>query len=93
MPYPNPDKAACRGSNPELFFPNQMDDGSAEPARAFCRRCEVARDCLVYALENQLEGIWGGSTAGQRRKTRTQMNKETRSVGEPTEDTEEKNEQ
>lgn len=47
-------RAACRGEDPELFFPV----GSAGPAalaqvteaKKICNRCPVRRACLVFAL-------------------------------------------
>ena len=64
------DRAACRGQDPELFFP----DGNTAPAllqteqaKAVCRRCEVAEACLKWAIETgQDTGVWGGRSEGQR---------------------------
>src|SRR5436309_1178268 len=59
------DRAACRGLEPELFFP---DDG-ADPAEAIavCRCCMVRRECLEYAQQHREPyGIWGGLTPRQR---------------------------
>jgi WhiB family redox-sensing transcriptional regulator len=65
------DRAACWGQDPELFFP----DGNTAPAlvqtekaKAVCRRCEVAKACLKWALESgQDTGVWGGLSEGERR--------------------------
>jgi len=55
-------RAACRGEDPELFFPPGREDGPGwgARARAVCRRCAVRRDCLAYALAAPEEGVWGG---------------------------------
>ena len=62
---------ACKGTNPELFFPDTSSH-SAE-ARAICNsECRVREECLKYALENDERfGIWGGLSARQRNKMRT----------------------
>ena len=62
------DEAACRTSDPELFFP--IDDESPK-AIAVCRRCPVQADCLIFALRtNQRNGIWGGKTERERASLR-----------------------
>lgn len=66
-------RAACRGEDPELFFPV----GSSEPAalaqiagaKAICARCPVREACLRFALyTGQDYGIWGGLTEDERRR-------------------------
>jgi WhiB family redox-sensing transcriptional regulator len=67
--------ASCAGTDPELFFPEDADDGGnphnvarAHAAIKVCRRCPVRRDCLEYALANGEwhYGIWGGLTPKKR---------------------------
>lgn len=66
-------RAACRDEDPELFFPA----GTAGPAllqiteaKAVCRRCPVAAECLSWATAAKLtEGVWGGLTEDERRDT------------------------
>jgi WhiB family transcriptional regulator, redox-sensing transcriptional regulator len=60
--------AACRGVDPELFFPGQ--GRSAAKAREVCARCSVREECLEYALKDEdafYYGIWGGTTPRERR--------------------------
>lgn len=57
--------AACQDADPELFFPGQGKRTTA--ARAICKECEVRRDCLLFAIRNNEDGIWGGTSEGQRR--------------------------
>ncbi len=61
---------ACRGEDPELFFPIAAQ-GSAlsqiSAARAVCRRCAVTAMCLAYALQTSQAGVWGGTTQEERR--------------------------
>jgi WhiB family redox-sensing transcriptional regulator len=62
-------RAACRGADPELFFPER--GASLEPALSYCRSCPVRVECLQYAVErpaNTVLGIWGGRAARARRK-------------------------
>lgn len=67
-------RAACLGSDPDLFFPI----GSSGPAlrqeaqaKAVCARCPVRTDCLGYALATgQAAGVWGGATEEERREIR-----------------------
>lgn len=59
--------AACRGVDPDVFFPAQGEFYTA--AKYYCDRCEVRTDCLDYAVNNgETEGIWGGLPPKQRRK-------------------------
>ncbi|MER7707467.1 WhiB family transcriptional regulator [Kitasatospora sp. NPDC097605] len=69
------ESARCRDTDPELFFP--IGSGSSFPAlaqadeaRAVCGRCPVARQCLEWALDAPVEGIWGGTTEAERRTLR-----------------------
>jgi len=68
------DTAACRDSEPNLFFPIGST-GSAvdqiEAAKAICLECSVREECLNYALEtNQEAGVWGGYAEAERRRLR-----------------------
>lgn len=59
--------AACRGADPDIFFPERGD--LAEPALVVCRRCPVRQECLDFAISNREKvGIWGGLTAEDRRQ-------------------------
>lgn len=66
--------AACRGENPELFFPIGTGGPAArqiEQAKEICRRCPVVAQCLESALANgEDEGIWGATTPEERRMIR-----------------------
>lgn len=77
MPFASPhwsEWAACLREDPELFFPiSEAGPGleQADRAKAVCRRCPVARECLDYALETgQDTGVWGGTTPLERRQLR-----------------------
>lgn len=45
------DRAACRGTNPEIFFPPRIDSPDAALAAAFCDTCTIAAECLGRAYE------------------------------------------
>ena len=68
------ERAACRGENPELFFPVGTSGPALqqiEDAKAICRRCPVVAQCLAAALEHGEDaGIWGGTTPEERRMMR-----------------------
>jgi hypothetical protein len=52
---------------PELsWFETGRSDVAA--AKTVCARCIVRDECLTYALENNLVGIWGGLTLAERRR-------------------------
>ncbi|MFI9755781.1 WhiB family transcriptional regulator [Streptomyces collinus] len=62
----------CHGMDPEdadaTFFPLPRDHEAIAEAKELCAPCPVRRDCLNYALENDLkEGVWGGLTEAERR--------------------------
>ena len=59
--------AACRGLDPEIFFPALDDD--VEDAKAVCAGCAVRETCLEFALQvREKEGVWGGATEKERRR-------------------------
>jgi len=64
------DLAACRGEDPELFFPIGTSGPAllqVEQAKAVCRRCSVIDQCLAEALRRrEMYGIWGGTTEAER---------------------------
>ena len=68
---------ACRGQDPELFFPG--DHGDATPAQRICRRCPHLVMCLDWALDtDQRFGVWGGATPALRGRILAKRAKETR---------------
>jgi WhiB family redox-sensing transcriptional regulator len=60
--------AACRGLDPEIFYPPTEDDDVAD-AKAVCTACDVQQLCLEWALQvREKEGVWGGATEKERRR-------------------------
>ena len=66
--------AACRDTDPDLFFPIGTTGPAIEQiesAKAVCRQCEAQAACLEFALAtNQESGVWGGTSEEERRKLR-----------------------
>ncbi len=64
-------KAACRGEDPELFFPfasaGAVFEAQVGAAKKVCAGCPVREQCLDEALERIPEGVAGGLTAAERR--------------------------
>lgn len=62
------DRAACRGRKTAEFF-RESAHPHLDPALRVCAGCPVQAACLAEALEVGEEyGVWGGTTASQRRR-------------------------
>lgn len=74
--------AACRDTDPDLFFPvgttgPAIDQISA--AKQVCDVCPAKVPCLQFALStNQDSGVWGGTSEDERRKLRRSWTKAQR---------------
>ena len=67
-------RAACRGIDPEVFYP--VSDEDAEEAKAICAGCPVRQACLEHALgHREREGVWGGLNERERRRLVRQRRK------------------
>jgi len=67
---PDWSEAACLDADPEIFFPDSrrpVDDEDVQKALALCADCPVQKRCLDFALVNNTDGIWGGTTEEQRK--------------------------
>lgn len=68
------DFAACRDTDPDLFFPVGTTGAALEQIKSskrICKTCEVRAECLQYALAtNQESGVWGGTSEDERRVLR-----------------------
>ena len=66
--------AACRDTDPELFFPIGTTGPAVDQidaAKAVCMKCSALDACLVFALAtNQESGVWGATSEEERRKLR-----------------------
>jgi len=67
-------KLPCTTQDPDLWFP--VGTGSpailqAEKAKAHCHLCSIEEACLQWALDqNEMDGVWGGTTEAERREMR-----------------------
>lgn len=65
------EEAACRGVDPNVFFPDRGDTFGVRAAKAICAGCPVRTDCLDYAITYaERTGIWGGKSERERRELR-----------------------
>ena len=66
--------AACRDTEPDLFFPIGTTGPAVDQiaaAKGVCASCEAQSPCLEFALmTNQEAGVWGGTSEEERRKLR-----------------------
>jgi WhiB family redox-sensing transcriptional regulator len=61
------ERAACADLQTNRFFLTEGE--SPAQAIAVCEQCSVSSDCLVYALKHRImDGIWGGTTAQERKR-------------------------
>jgi len=70
------DGAACRDTDPDLFFPVGTTGPALEQiaaAKAVCCQCDAQAECLEFAIvTNQDSGVWGGTSEEERRVLRRQ---------------------
>jgi WhiB family redox-sensing transcriptional regulator len=59
-------KAACKNTDPTVFFPFKHTVRTTSEALSYCAQCEVKAECLHIAVTYNYDGIWGGSTNDQR---------------------------
>lgn len=60
-------RAACRDTDPEIFYSGQEQDTRA--ALALCRSCEVRATCFEVSVHHgEHFGVWGGVPESQRRR-------------------------
>lgn len=62
-----PRGGACQGQDTSMFFPSQVNGHytkdqieQRKQAISLCRSCHVRQECLLYSLEFEPQGIWGG---------------------------------
>lgn len=75
------EKAACKDSNPEVFFVERGQTHLVRAAKAICDICVVKAECLEYAIDrpNVNGGIWGGTVLRERINLRkTKLDEEKR---------------
>jgi WhiB family redox-sensing transcriptional regulator len=64
------DHLPCRQA-PDVFFGTQGEHYLTRLAVEACNSCPIKQQCAEYAITfNGPEGIWGGTTAGERKRLR-----------------------
>jgi WhiB family transcriptional regulator, redox-sensing transcriptional regulator len=70
-----PERLPCTTVDPDVFWPVATGGGAdataelkAKTAEAvrICRRCPARAECLAWAVKHERDGIWGGTTEGER---------------------------
>lgn len=80
------EQAACRGMDPDLFFPEKNQRAGAE-AVAACASCPVYEQCQGWAIPHESVGYWGRMRPADRERRRKELgikldSPETNSPGE-----------
>ena len=65
------DRAACKGMDPNLFFPERGDIKGVNKAIDICNSCPVKAECREYG-DMETVGIWGGASTKRRKVERRQ---------------------
>lgn len=61
-------EASCSGVDGDAWTQPGLDPSVVRLMKKICRDCIVQTKCLEYALENNFTGIWGGTTASERKR-------------------------
>lgn len=76
----------CSQVDPDDFFadpdqPNSIKTTNA--AKKVCANCPYIVECLEWALENNEQGVWGGTTRNERRRLRKEARLRPIVLGSP----------
>ena len=83
--YANPDykdidwdRAECKDLPTEFFYRIE-ERGVAKVLdvqvfRSICTPCPIWKNCLGYAVKNEIYGVWGGMTTDERRAVSSRLN-------------------
>ena len=76
------DRAECKDDPiPDLWFVTPSDHHGIAAAKAICRRCPVAAECLAEAMADpSIVGVWGGTTENQRAKIRARAPRQPKGI-------------
>jgi hypothetical protein len=65
------ENAACRGCDPNLFFPQKGQHIYTKMGKLICETCKVKSECLDFAERYFItSGTWGGCSPKARRRRR-----------------------
>ena len=59
--------AACKGMDPNVFFPTRGGIDTLGAAKAVCAACPVSTQCFQEGC-TEYAGVWGGTSVDERRK-------------------------
>lgn len=59
-------QAACRGLDSNIFYPDPPRRGIGRAAARVCFPCPVQDECLLWALDHEKFGTWGGTSERDR---------------------------
>ena len=65
------DRAACKGMDPNIFFPERGDTATYRKAIEVCSGCPVRAECREYG-DKEATGIWGGASTKRRKVERSE---------------------
>ena len=65
-------QANCIGMDTESFYPEAGD--SVHVTKKICLQCPIINECFTYAIHHERHGIWGGSSANERKEYRRKNN-------------------
>ena len=67
----------CMNVDPELWFPEPGTYSKGNTmAKEICVSCRFRQPCLQYAVENRVEGIWGGMGTTEREAYRARLRRQ-----------------
>jgi hypothetical protein len=67
-------QASCVGTDPEAFFKEGGPPTTEHRlAKRVCMGCPEREPCLEWALRHELYGIWGGTSAPERKAMRVEL--------------------
>lgn len=67
--------ATCSQIDTEFYFPEQNQfTVETKRVKALCKSCIWKQECLTYALNYSVVGIWGGTSSRERATIRRQLN-------------------
>jgi WhiB family redox-sensing transcriptional regulator len=69
-------QAKCKGQT-DLFF-NEGNSIYVRAAKVICGTCPVRRECLAFAMKNDDQGIWAGTSTNERERIRRSLRKNIR---------------
>ena len=72
----NYEEPACAEVGGDFWFPEKAEDSrEIKMAKQLCLSCTHKTECLEWAINNEMFGIWGGKTANERQRIRTMRRK------------------